>query len=443
MLPDQMPCSAEAEGAVIGTMLLDRSAAEKIAALLTPEDFYNGKNFGVFKTLSARLRAGQPLDGVLLTARGALSQSDFAGFVDSVSSTAAWPNQARLLRELRQRRDAVTAGRRLIRDAFAPDADTAAMFQRAWADLARTTRLTLDDGDGPDGVLDRFEAEVRSWGDKPFARSGVDRLDRSIGGGVLPGGIVTLVGGEGTMKTSLALSFAETYLREVGQRVLYLSLDMKPERIALRRLLPLAGMSERRMIAAIREDPDGFREVRQRRAQIDRGRFRLSGGPMELKDVESAVAAQSPGLVIWDFLTATAGFANEMECQRACVEALRAWQTKFPATWLVLSQMSEQSKLGQRQGDFSGKAAGGNNLARVSDTLIELFLDEPPEPNACQLANNVTPPPELIAIVAKCRTGQKGSMWALGYDGPTMSFTGDAQRVRREKQKKAQFRKDF
>ena len=38
--------------------------------------------------------------------------------------------------------------------------------------------------------------------------------------------------------------------------------------------------------------------------------------------------------------------------------------------------MSEIAKASQRQGDFAGRASGGNNLARVAHYSLELFRDE-------------------------------------------------------------------
>ena len=439
-MPDDLilPSSPEAERSLIGVMLIDRDAAGQIAAVVSPKDFYDLKNSSLFATLQNRLNAGQPIDSVVLASQGVLDQADFAAYVDSVTSTMAWKGQAEVLREQRQRRGLIYAGQRLCRSGYKPGCDVAAALRDGWADLDKTARLSLDTDSSPARALSNYAAQVRSWDSKPYTRSGIRELDEAIGGGILPGQILAVVGGDGSRKTSLALSFAENYISTVSRPILYLSLDMRPERVALRRLLPLADMSERQLTEAMRSDPDAFSAALTQREKIDGGRFHILDGPMELKDIEQGIAQLSPGLIIWDYITATAGFTSEMECQRACVEALRRWQHKYGASWIVLSQMSELAKAGQRQGDYAGRASGGNNLSRIADVQLELYMDDV-EPQPYQMAQGIVPKPQLVAIVTKCRGGVRGSMWSLDYKGATMSFTGRAQRVRREKKRKQIF----
>ena len=238
------------------------------------------------------------------------------------------------------------------------------------------------------------------------------------------------------MKTSFALSCVESYLSTVGGNALYLSLDMPRESIALRRLLPLAQLSERELIAAWRRGEAVYSEAKQRREALDAKRFGVIGGPLTLEQIDGVLTRHRAGLVVWDYITATAGFDSELDAQRACVERLRAWQTRFPdVSWIILSQMSAAAKAGQAQGVFTGSASGGNSLARVCDYVLELFVDRvEPDPGALY-----TPPPPLIATVQKCRAGRAGTAWSLDYDGPTMIFTGSASPVTREKKSKNLF----
>ena len=438
-----LPASAAEARAVLGAMLLDEREAAKIAATLEPRDFADGKHFRLFERFCARLSAGQPVDGVSLATSGVLPQSDFAAFVDCAVSAGtsvpgAWRAHAKTLRDLRTKRDLIWTARRLISAANKADCDVPAALAEAQGSLSAAQRLGLSAETSPEALLDGYEQSVRSWGKQPLAKSGIYELDRAIGGGVLPGRILAIVGGDGSMKTSLALRFTDEYLRAVGRPVLYLSLDMRPEESALRRLLPLAETGELSLTGAIVDHPEEYAKVRARRAALDAGRYHIADGPLRLADIESLVSRLSPGLVVWDYLTATDGFRSEMDAQRACVAKLRAWQHRYDATWIVLSQMSELAKAGQRQGDFAGRASGGNNLSRIANTQLELYLDEV-EPEKYQMLTGVTPKPRLICTVTKCRIGVKGSSWELDYDGPTMSFTGKAERVRRAKKKKSLF----
>ena len=431
-----VPSDAAMERAALGDMLTDAEAAQGLAAMLTPKDFYSGKNNAAFEALSKKIAAGEPLDVVELTSRGVVTMQDYAALVGSTQSVLAWKRHGARLRELTQRRAFLQAARHLTAAAWNESGDNAATLSAAWAELTAASRLTTADDLSPEAALDDLEARMQRWKGAALATTGISDLDRAIGGGILPGQIMAVIGGEGSMKTSFALSCVESYLNAVGGNALYLSLDMPRESIALRRLLPLAQLSERELIAAWRRGEAVYSEAKQRREVLDAKRFGVIGGPLTLAQIDGVLTRHKAGLVVWDYITATAGFTSELDAQRACVEQLRAWQARFPDTsWVVLSQMSTAAKAGQAQGFFTGSASGGNNLARVCDCVLELFVDRvEPDPGALY-----TPPPPLIATVQKCRAGRAGTAWALDYDGPTMTLTGSASPVTREKKNKNLF----
>lgn len=431
------PSDAAMERAVIGDMLVDAEAAQGLAALLTAGDFTDGRASRLFEELSRRVASGESLNLVVLTSRGVLTQNEVAGYVGATNSALSWRAHAQVLREMRQRRAFLQAARYLEQAADDRNSDTAAVLADVWAELTKASRMALTANSDPDAVLGAYETEVRSWEGLPLANTGIKLLDSAIGGGMLPGELMAIIGGDGSMKTSLALACAESYLRNVGRGVLYLSLDMQPHKIALRRLLPLADTGEKELLNMMIRGESLYSTARANRAKIDKGRFHLAGGPLDLKGIEALVNRLRPGLVIWDYLTATAGFESELEAQRTCTEKIREWQQRYDATWIVLSQMSEIAKAGQRNGDFTGRASGGNSLARNCDTIIELFLDAQPDENP-ELGYYRNPP--LIAMVVKCRSGRKGSCWSLRYNGASMSFTGDAVAVERVKKRKPVYR---
>lgn len=441
-----LPSAPDEERVVLGAMLLNEAEARKIAALLEPKDFADGRHLALFRALAERLDAGQPVDGVSLTTDGVVDQNAFAGLVDKAVEAGAtvpgaWRVHAESLRRVRTRRGLIWTARRLIDAANRTDCDVTTAMAAAKKSLSLAQRLNLGVETSPETLLDGYEKKVRTWKGQPLTKSGIYNLDKAIGGGALPGWVVAIIGGDGSMKTSLALRFGDEYLKNVGRPVLYLSLDMPSERIAFRRLLPLADSGEMSLMSAVVEHETDFSEVRARRVELDAGRYHIADGPMRLAEIEALVSRLEPGLVIWDYLTATAGYRTEMDAQRACVEALRAWQRRYDATWIVLSQMSELAKAGQRQGDFAGRASGGNNLSRVTDIQLELFLDAV-TPEKYMMEMGIIPKPKLICTVTKTRVGIMGSSWDLDYNGPTMSFTGQSERVKRNKERKQMFTRE-
>ena len=59
-----MPHSAEAEQAVLGSMLIDASCIKDVMDQLQPEDFYLRQNREIFETIYHMFIYSRPIDGV-------------------------------------------------------------------------------------------------------------------------------------------------------------------------------------------------------------------------------------------------------------------------------------------------------------------------------------------------------------------------------------------
>lgn len=444
-----LPSLPKAERAVLGTILIDSEDAPRIVAQLDDGDFYEIKHREIFSALASRIRRGEAADLVTMSSKGGFDPAALASYIDEVATTANWPYYVRLLHDYRSRREVIEGARKAAMAAGNTDIPLQDAIRAAMDSLSKASRSS-DASPMPDVVLRRYVERISKWPGVPLS-SGIDGLDSLMGGGLYPGEVLAIIGGDGSMKTSLALAYVRNWLSSEGANVLYLSLDMTPERLALRRLLPFAGMNEKTLTRAIRRHDPTVEEALNELEESDGGRFRVEGGPMSLAAIERAVAQCSPGLVVWDYLTATDGFDSELAAQRACTEALRSWQNRYRSTtWVILSQMSEVAKAGQRNGEYAGRASGGNSLSRIADAQIELYMDAPPAdaggptptspaPSSAPSPASSSAKPLLVAIITKNRSGPKGAELALDYDGPTMTFTGRSSRVERPKKRKPVF----
>lgn len=149
----------------------------------------------------------------------------------------------------------------------------------------------------PKAHLTKYATEVRTWDKVPILRTGIDALDKAYGGGLLPGQLLVITGGEGSMKTSLALKMIETYLHDVGEKILYFSLDMEAERIAFRRILPLLGMGYKEALMAMKANSQEYQEALARRNDLDRDNLRIVDGPHNLKKIQLVISLENPSVV--------------------------------------------------------------------------------------------------------------------------------------------------
>lgn len=437
------PQSEEAERALIGHCLLNPGNIGAIVSTVQPEDFYSFVRKEVFLALVQRVKNNQPIDPVELDTSGALSQMDYATYADAVSSLENWKVHARILREMRLRRAMMFIADKMYQEAQDSSRDISGVLDCGLQNMGYAARLMPQPEGNPEDIMRAFELNVRRWEKLPLLRTGITALDEAFGGGVLPGGVMSLVGGDGSMKTSLALKCVETYLAEVAKPVIYLSLDMEAYRITTRRLLPLMDCREIRAIEEIRRNSEDYRWAAAELARRDKGLIKVFDGSHTVEDIQRHLEALRPGLVVIDYLTAIDGFKSEYEAMSSFCRTLRSWKRRYSTTWLIINQMSEMSKAAQRQGDFAGRASGGNDIARVADVMIELYKDlgVSDDDRGAEDELAYTPPPQLIATVTKSRYGQNGTSWSLDYLGHSMSFTGKATKTERQKPRKAQFQR--
>ena len=287
----------------------------------------------------------------------------------------------------------------------------------------------------PVSHVKRYEKEIKAWGKVPILKTGISSLDSAYGGGLLPGQLMVLTGGEGSMKTSLALTMVEDYLMSVGDKVLFFSLDMEAERIALRRLLPLMNCGYKELIGAIQQDSREYLNALEKRQEIDNGNFRIVDGPHTLDSIKKKILLENPSVVIIDYLTCIEGFSNELDTARESIKRIREWK-RDGYTFVTLNQLSEQSKSNQRHGFMNPPAMGGGSSQQAADVKIDLFKDV--EPNEDVPWKQIKKP-RIVATVSKTRDAIAGKHFVLDYDGPTMSFTGRAKEVEKVKEQKSIF----
>ncbi len=436
------PQSAEAERALIGDCLLDTDNVGVIASTVQPEDFYSLSHRDIFLALVQRVKDGQRIDPVELEASGALSQRDYATYVDAVPSLENWRVHAKVLREMRLRRALMFIAGKMYGEAQDASKDVTSILDCGLQHMGFAARLLPQPEGSPEDIMRAFELNVRRWESLPLLRTGISALDEAIGGGILPGGVMSLVGGDGSMKTSLALKCVETYLAEVGRPVVYLSLDMEAYRITVRRLLPLMDCREIMAVEEIRKNSEDYRTAAAELARRDKGLVKIFDGVHRVEDIQRHLEALRPGLMVIDYLTAIDGFKSEYEAMNSFCRTLRGWKKHYSTTWLIINQMSELAKAAQRQGDIAGRASGGNDIARVADVMIELYKDLGVQDDEASGENRAyTAPPQLVATITKSRYGQNGTSWALDYLGHSMSFTGSAVKTERQKPRKVQFQR--
>jgi replicative DNA helicase len=239
----QPPQDQQAEQAVLGGMLLSRTAIPEVLKRLAPADFYQPAHQNLYDAILRLHGRGEPADAVTVAAeldrRRSLKRIGGAPYLHTL--TAAPPNPAsagyyaKIVADKALMRRLVDTGTRITQLGYAGDDDAADVIRRAQAELSAATKRA--DGaepgdhaiDGAAFILDQPTSIPARWGD---------------GTSVLwpEGEALMIAGPQGLCKTTLAgllvraqLGIGNTVLglpvQDLGCRILYLAMD-RPRQIA-------------------------------------------------------------------------------------------------------------------------------------------------------------------------------------------------------------------
>ncbi|MDD4455503.1 MAG: DnaB-like helicase C-terminal domain-containing protein [Candidatus Methanomethylophilaceae archaeon] len=286
----------------------------------------------------------------------------------------------------------------------------------------------------PSSHLDDLEKEVLSWGDSYAFNFGISLLDGAWGG-LMPGELGVLVGAQGSMKTSLAIKGIINFLQNNPHgSALVFSLDMTPQEFASRFLLRDLGIGINEMYGMIKEKRPEYYEAKARLDEWENSRLKILGNRYRnrwtIDGLEKQVAMKLPSLLVVDFLTCLKKQGqSDLEAVEDIMPRLQSITQKLGTKTLLLSQMGRASKSDQLKGAIGGHSKGGGIVEELAHAEIELFKDKAEQNQQ----------PKIIATVTKTRRGINGASFALDYRGVSMEFTGLAQRVQREKDRKPLF----
>ncbi len=247
------PHSIEAEQAVIGGLLLDNEAWDKVSDIVTENDFYSQSNRTLFRAVSGLAESGSPCDAVTVAERlkgerkdGAASADDntlsyLADLVNETPSAANIVAYARIVHENAVRRQLLKVAAGIIEDARSMAGDSAELIDRAEQNIFRITddrsRKMADfrplQALGQE-VFEQVEKRSKSPGLITGVATGFREFDEKTNG--LQAGDLVIIAGRPSMgKTSFALNIAEhAAARAKCGAVAIFSMEMPAHQIATR-----------------------------------------------------------------------------------------------------------------------------------------------------------------------------------------------------------------
>jgi replicative DNA helicase len=257
-----VPYDVEVEQALLGAILVDNQALERVQALIRPEHFYDPLHARIFETMSQAMERGSfaltplTLHAAMKADPGLIEVGGTAYLAGLAQAAPALPNvrdYARILHDLAVRRKLIRIGEDIVNTAYeAPTekgpADQIAEAEKALYAVSESSKY----GEGPLDFHEALRRAVES-AEKAQARggrisgvtSGFTDIDQLLGG-LQPSDLLILAGRPGMGKTALgtnmAFHAARAYIQDMeagaeiprGSPVLFFSLEMAAQQLSAR-----------------------------------------------------------------------------------------------------------------------------------------------------------------------------------------------------------------
>ncbi|HZZ31665.1 MAG TPA: DnaB-like helicase C-terminal domain-containing protein, partial [Phenylobacterium sp.] len=270
------PANVEAEQALLGALLYDNAAFERIGDFLQARHFFEPFHQRLFGSIESNIRKGQLAEPILLAEQFARDVGFeelggvryLADLVDRAPPAANAPDYARAIYDLALRRDLIRIGGDIATMAGQGDAELSARDQIESAEqqlysLAETGGVSsgfVTFADALHGAVTMAaEAHSRDGGLAGLSTGLID-LDSKIGG-LHPSDLVILAArpsmGKSSLACNIAFDVARNYAWEPqpdgskktvrGGVVAFFSLEMAAEQLAMRLLAEASGVSGDRL----------------------------------------------------------------------------------------------------------------------------------------------------------------------------------------------------
>jgi replicative DNA helicase len=373
------PSNIEAEQALLGAILFDNSAYERIGDALKAPHFYEPFHQRLFAAIEEHIRKGQLADPFMLRDRFRVDPAFeelggiryLADLVDRSPPAANAADYARQIHDLALRRELIRIGGDISTTAHV-DGETAArdqieqaeqqLYTLAETGTSSTGFMALKDALGG-AVAMAAEAYSRDGGLAGLSTGLID-LDKMLGG-LHPSDLIILAARPSMGKSSLAMNIAFHAARNYawepqpdgakktvsGGVVAFFSLEMSSEQLAMRLLGEVSGVPSDRL----------------RRGEIDASEFGLvrdaaieiEGSPLFIDDTGGIPMAQLAArsrrlkrtsgldLIVVDYLQLITGSGkgrndNRVQEVSEITQGLKALAKELSVPVIALSQLSRQ-----------------------------------------------------------------------------------------------------
>ena len=415
LLLKQLPHSVEAEQAVLGSMLIDARCVPEVIDQLRPDDFYVKQNREIYETIYSMFNYSLTIDPVTvlenMKQNGVYDENTSRGYplqlMDTTPTAANVKEYIGILKDKTLlRRVAETAGELtvLIQQGTETGQDVLeAAEQRIYAirqgraaqGLTPISQVLLD-------VYARLEELAASDSAIPGLSTGLTDLDRAISG-LNKSDLILLAARPGMGKTSMALNILLEAGKKSGKNVVFFSLEMSREQLALRLISSECFVDNKKLVTG-NLAPEDWEKIMVATESLNRSHILIDDdSTVSVADILAKCRrVDNLGLVIIDYLQLmqSAGGRqysgeNRQQVVSDISRALKIMAKELDVPVLCLSQLSRANESRSDKRPMLSDLRESGAIEQDADIVMFLYREgyydkETPNPNLaeCIIAKN-------------------------------------------------------
>ena len=423
LLTRSMPHDAQAEQAVLGSMLIDADCVKDVMDQLRAEDFYLRQNREIFETVAHMFVYSQPIDGVTVAGEMEKAGTDhdntrayLAQLMDVTPTSANVMEYVRIVRDKALMREVASAAANIT--AMVQDGTGAAgdMLESAEQKIYAIRRGRNAQGMTPvgvvlKGVMDHL-AELTASGGKtlPGLSTGLSSVDSKING-LGKSDLLLLAARPGMGKTSMALNVALSAAKTSGKTVAVFSLEMSKEQLVTR-LIAAEGLVENQRLTTGNLRESDWVRIAESASTLSRLDIRIDDNPLlTVADMNAKCRSlDNLGLIVIDYLqlmTSAGGKSYQGENRQQAVSdisrMLKIMAKELQVPVLCLSQLSRANEKREDKRPMLSDLRESGAIEQDADIVMFLYREDYYKEDSEK--HNVAE-----CIIAKNRHGETGKV---------------------------------
>jgi replicative DNA helicase len=389
------PQHIEAEQSVLGGVLIENEAINKVIEILTPDDFYRDAHRRIFEALIILSEKDQPADLITLTNELQKKEqldsvggaSYIASLIDAVPTAANIEYYAKIVKEKAVLRKLITTSTQIITKSYTYIDDVESLLDEAEQQVFQISEDRIRPSFHPirTVVKDSFKTLERLFEKKELVTgvpSGFKELDR-LTAGFQPSDLIIVAGRPSMGKTAFCLNIAQHAALKEKIPVGIFSLEMSKEQLGIRMLCSEAHVEGTRLRTGYLNESDW--------PKLTLAAGNLSEAPIYIDDTAALTALemraktrrlrveQDLGLVVIDYLQLMKGRARVESRQQEISEisrSLKALAKELNIPVIAVSQLSRKTeeRTGNRPQLSDLRESGA--IEQDADLILFIYRDE-------------------------------------------------------------------